>query len=115
MTSGRTLGGLKYMADENILDRRKALELFTSGSASLIKLERKRGKLQKGFVADFAILSDDYFSVPEQKIPDLESQLTVVNGKIVYANADFKALSPEIPQAIPAWSPVNFYGGYQKN
>ncbi|RZJ69395.1 amidohydrolase [Flavobacterium sp.] len=115
LTSGKTLGGRKYMADENILDRRKALELFTSGSASLINLEQKRGKLTQGFVADFAILSADYFSVSDEKILDLESELTVVNGKIVYGNHDFKADSPQIPKAIPAWSPVNFFGGYQNN
>ena len=115
LVSGKTLGGLRYMSDENVLSRKKALELFTSGSASLIGLSGQRGKLVKGFVADFALLSDDYFAVSEKDILNLESLLTVVNGNVVYASGAYKAHAPQIPKAVPDWSPVNFYGGYQKN
>lgn len=115
LTSGKTLGGLKYMADENILDRTQALKLFTSGSAALVNLEKDRGVLKENYVADFILLSDDYFSVPEEKILQIESRLTVVNGVPVYADNEFREFAKPQPKAIPDWSPVNFYGGYQKN
>jgi hypothetical protein len=40
--------------------------------------------------------------------------LTLVGGKAVYGNADFKDLAPLLPQAMPGWSPVRTFGGYQK-
>jgi predicted amidohydrolase YtcJ len=115
LTTGKTLGGLKYMNDENILDRTTALKLFTYGSAQLINIEKDRGMLAADKLADFAILSDDYFSTSEEKILDIESKLTVVNGKIVYADNDFRTFANPTPKAIPDWSPVNYFGGYQKN
>lgn len=63
--------------------------------------------------ADFAILSDDYFTIPEQQIKSLKSVLTVVDGKVVYGDDEFKALNPPLPVVIPDWSPVKYYGGYQ--
>lgn len=115
LTTGKTLGGLKYMNDENIVDRNTALKLFTYGSAQLINIEKDRGMLASGKLADFAILSDDYFSTSEEKILNIESKLTVVNGKVVYADNDFRTFANEKPKAIPGWSPVNYFGGYQKN
>ena len=66
------------------------------------------------YLADFAILSDDYFSVSSDKILDITSNVTVVNGQIVYADGIFKGLINPLPKAIPDWSPINFFGGYQK-
>ncbi|MNR02543.1 Amidohydrolase family protein [compost metagenome] len=115
LTTGKTLGGTKYMLDENIQDRTVALKLFTYGSAQLINLEKDRGMLKANNLADFVILSDDYFNTSEEKILNIESKLTVVNGKVVYADNDFRTFANPIPKAIPEWSPVNYFGGYQKN
>ncbi|PZR20568.1 MAG: amidohydrolase [Flavobacterium psychrophilum] len=115
LSTGKTLGGLKYVADENIVDRTTALKLFTQGSAQLIHLDKDRGILKENYLADFIILSDDYFSVPEEKILNMEAKLTVVNGKVVYADNDFRSFAAPQPKAIPEWSPVNYFGGYQKN
>ncbi len=115
LTTGKTLGGLKYMADENIADRTTALKLFTQGSAQLINLEKDRGMLAANYLADFIILSDDYFTTDENNILNMESKLTVVNGKVVYADNEYRSFAPAQPKAIPAWSPVNYFGGYQKN
>ncbi|MXN90354.1 amidohydrolase family protein [Flavobacterium sp. Sd200] len=115
LTTGKTLGGLKYMADENIADRTTALKLFTQGSAKLINLDSDRGILKENYLADFSILSDDYFTTTEDNILSMEAKLTVVNGKVVYADDDFRSFASPLPNAIPAWSPVNYFGGYQKN
>ncbi|QEE50240.1 amidohydrolase [Flavobacterium alkalisoli] len=113
LTTGKTLGGLKYMAEENIQDRTAAIKLFTQGSAALVRLDADRGMLKENYLADFILLSDDYFTVPEDRILNMQSVLTVVNGKVVYGNNEFEQYGPEKVKAIPAWSPVNYYGGYQ--
>jgi hypothetical protein len=69
--------------------------------------------LEPGRFADLAVLSDDYFSVPEEQIKHIESVLTVVNGEIVYGAEEFAAHSPEMPAISPDWSPVKYFGGYQ--
>src|SRR5690606_25990211 len=113
LTTGKTLGGLKYMTEENIQDRTAAIKLFTQGSAALVRLDADRGMLKENYLADFILLSDDYFTVPEDRILNMQSVLTVVNGKVVYSNNEFEQYGPEKLKAIPQWSPVNYYGGYQ--
>jgi len=39
--------------------------------------------------------------------------LTLLGGKPVHASGDFSNLAPPLPPAMPDWSPVNYYGGYQ--
>ncbi len=115
LTTGKTVGGLQLSEPSNILSRPEALHLYTQGSAWVSKEEDVKGTLENGMFADFAILSDDYFSVPEEKIKDLSSVLTVVDGSVVYGAEEFEALTPELPEIIPDWSPVKYYGGYQRN
>ena len=68
--------------------------------------------MSPGYFADFAALSEDYFSVDENQIRGIESVLTVMDGKVVYGSEEFAALSPDLPPASPDWSPVKHYGGY---
>jgi hypothetical protein len=70
--------------------------------------------LAPGQLADLAVLSADYFSVPEEEIKQLESVLTVVGGKVVYAKAEFTRFAPPDLPASPSWSPVAHYGGYAR-
>ena len=114
LTTGKSIGETKHQADKNVLDRTTALKLFTQGSAKLVSLDADRGMIKENYLADFIVLSDDYFSVADRKIQDITANLTVVDGKIVYADEVFQGLAKPLPKAIPEWSPVNFYGGYQK-
>ena len=65
-------------------------------------------------IADLAVLSADYFSVADDEIKSLESVLTIVGGKPVYAAEEFAELAPPLPPVLPEWSPVAAYGGYHK-
>ncbi|WP_343706230.1 amidohydrolase [Flavobacterium sp.] len=114
LLTGKTIGGMQFWPKDQILDKFTALQLYTSGSAWFSGEEKDKGKLVKGMYADMAILSDDYFSGKADDVRKIESVLTIVNGKIVYASAEYKALNPEIPAVIPDWSPVKYFGGYQK-
>lgn len=114
LVSGKTVGGTQVTADDNKLSREEALRLFTAGAAWFSQEEKVKGRIASGQYADFAVLTEDYFSVPEERIKNLESVLTVVGGKIVYAAAPFQNLAPPpLPPVSPAWSPVAHFGGYQ--
>jgi hypothetical protein len=90
----------------------EALRLWTVGSAWFSSEQGKKGALMPGQLADLAVLSADYFSVPEDEIKRLESVLTILGGKPVHASAEFAALSPPPLPVAPEWSPVAKFGGY---
>ena len=112
ITTGKTWGGTKHLADENVLSRMEGLRLMTQGSAWFSGEADVKGTLEVGKYADFALLKSDYFSVPEDQIKDMEAVLTVVNGDIVYGAEEYANLDTELPPVSPSWSPVNYYGGY---
>jgi predicted amidohydrolase YtcJ len=114
LVSRKTMGGTQLFADDNRLSREEALRLFTVGAAWFSQEEDVKGRIAPGQYADFAVLSDDYLTVPEERIKDMVSLLTVVGGKVVYAARPFDAFAPpRLPAVSPAWSPVAHFGGYQ--
>jgi len=114
LVTGKTVGGLRLYPEENRLDRGEALKLYTLGSSWFSTENGKKGALAPGQLADLTVLSADYFSIPEEEIKQLESVLTIVGGKIVYATAEFSRLAPPELPVSPSWSPVRAYGGYAK-
>jgi predicted amidohydrolase YtcJ len=115
LITGKTVGGLTLYTEENQLDRGEALKLYTVGSSWFSTEDGKKGVLASGQLADLAVLSGDYFSIPVEEIKHLESVLTIVGGKVVYACEEFSKLAPPELPASPDWSPVKSYGGYAKN
>ena len=113
LVSGRTIGGMSMYGDDNRLEREEALRLWTHGSAWFSSDEDQKGRLSAGQLADFAVLSADFFSVAEAAIADITSVLTVVGGRIVHGDGPFAGFAPELPAAMPDWSPVRQFGGYQ--
>ena len=108
------MGGTQLFADDNRLTRDEALKQFTVGSAWFSQEEEFKGRIAPGQFADFAVLNEDYFTVPEEQIKDIHSLLTVVGGKVVYAEKPFEAVAPPaLPDVSPKWSPVAHFGGYQ--
>jgi predicted amidohydrolase YtcJ len=114
LVAGKTIGGLSLYPEENRFDRAEALKLYTVGSSWFSTENGKKGELAPGQLADLAVLSADYFSIPEEEIKQLESVLTIVGGKIVYAASEFSKLAPPALPVSPDWSPVKAYGGYAK-
>jgi predicted amidohydrolase YtcJ len=114
LITGKTVGGLSLYPEENRLDREEALKLYTMGSSWFSTEDGKKGALAPGQLADLAVLSGDYFSIPEEEIKHLESVLTIVGGKVVYASDEFSKLAPPSLPVSPGWSPVKQYGGYAK-
>ena len=114
LITGNTMGGLSLYPDENRLDRAEALKLYTVGSSWFSTENGKKGAIAPGQMADLAVLSADYFSIPEEDIKHLESYLTIVGGKVVYAKEEFAKLAPPELPVSPDWSPVAKYGGYAR-
>ena len=112
LITGKTIGGLGLYPEENRLDREGALKLYTMGSSWFSTEDGKKGALALGQLADLAVLSADYFSIPDEEIKQLESVLTIVGGKIIYATEEFSKLAPPALPVSPSWSPVKNYGGY---
>jgi predicted amidohydrolase YtcJ len=72
--------------------REDALRAYTIGSAWFSFDDDKRGSLEPGKLADLAVLSKDYMTVPLDQLESIESVLTMVGGKVVYAAGPFAPL-----------------------
>src|SRR5689334_21180991 len=113
MITGRTVGGLAIYPRRNCLDRETALRMWTENVTWFSNEEGKKGRIEVGRLADLVVPDREYFSCPESEIPEITAHLTVVGGKIVYAASEFAHLDEAAPPpAMPDWSPVRRFGGY---
>jgi predicted amidohydrolase YtcJ len=112
LVAGKTIGGAALYPEANRLSREEALKLYTEGSSWFSGESGKKGAIAIDQLADVTALTEDYFSVPEEKIKGIESVLTIVGGKIVYSAGEFQGLGPASLPVLPEWSPVRVYGGY---
>lgn len=115
LVSGRTVGGMQMYDEQNRLDRDTALMLWTQGSAWFSSEQGKKGQIKAGQLADLAVLSQDYFSIEEEQIKGIESLLTLVDGKVVYAAGSFSPLAPPPIPVLPEWSPVSNVPGHYRS
>ena len=82
---GKTVSGTAIRGPEETPTRADALRFYTIGSAWFSHDENKRGSLEVGKFADLAVLSKDYMTTPIDQVGGIESLLTMVGGKIVFA------------------------------
>jgi predicted amidohydrolase YtcJ len=66
------------------LSLEEALLAYTREAAYAEFQETEKGTLESGKLADLAVLSQDIFSVPPDRLPETVSELTIVGGEIVY-------------------------------
>ena len=114
LVTSRTVGGLALYPQHNRLDRETALRLWTEANTWFSNEAGKKGQIKAGQLADLALLSDDFFCVPESDIVHLRSVLTILGGKVVHGDGDYETLAPQLPAPMPDWSPVATVGGYHK-
>lgn len=92
------------IAPEEAINRVQLLKMMTSNAAYYLLKEKELGTLEPGKLADFVVLSKDYFTVPEQEIATIYPLMTVVGGKTVVLREE---LAREL--GIPAVGPqLNF-------
>ena len=114
LVTSRTVGGLALYPQQDRLDRETALRLWTEANTWFSNEQGKKGQIKAGQLADLALLSGDYFSVPESGIVHLRSVLTILGGKVVHGEGDYERLAPDLPAPMPDWSPVATFGGYHR-
>jgi predicted amidohydrolase YtcJ len=83
MVTGKDWGGRVVRPNER-LSRQEALRVHTLGSAWFSFDEKIKGSIEPGKLADLVVLSDDYLTVPEDRIRDITAVTTIVGGRIVY-------------------------------
>lgn len=115
LVTGKSVGGATLYDETNIISREMAIELYTKGSAWFSKEQDKKGSFIEGQLADFAVLSKDFFHIPDQEIKDIYSVMTVLGGDVVHASDEFSAYNPSLPPVSPDWSPIKYYGTYGNN
>ena len=87
---GRNASGVSLRGPRETPTRADALRFYTEGSAWVSHDDDDRGTLEVGKMADLAVLSSDYMTVPVSEIGRIESVLTMVGGTIVYGAAGYE-------------------------
>ncbi|MFN0305149.1 MAG: amidohydrolase [Burkholderiales bacterium] len=95
MLDGKTVGGTPMRAAEETPARMEALRIFTQGSAWFAHDDGRRGALEVGKLADLAVLSKDYFSVAPDEVGSIRALLTMVDGRIVYADGPYAQIEDQ--------------------
>jgi predicted amidohydrolase YtcJ len=72
------------IAPQEAISRAEALRAYTAAGAWLTREEALKGTLELGKLADMAVLDRDYFSVPDEEIKEIQVELTLLGGEIVY-------------------------------
>ncbi|MCM3657784.1 amidohydrolase [Agromyces mediolanus] len=85
--TGLTVTGTPTLAAPHLISREEALRGYTHGGAWFTREEELRGRLVPGQLADLAVLSDDYFTIPVEEIRHLSSVLTLLGGEPVWDGA----------------------------
>jgi len=86
MVTGKNSSGVLINQGQT-LTRMEALRLYTSENGWFLHEDNRLGTIEPGKLADFAVLSGDYFDttkVPDEGIKKLRSVLTVVDGRVVH-------------------------------
>ncbi len=68
------------------ISREQALKVYTINNAYGSFEENIKGSIEPGKLADIAVLSDDILKCPINKIKNIQSELTLLGGRIVYSS-----------------------------
>ena len=79
----KTLKGEAFEEDQK-LSRNQALQAYTLDAAYGAFQEQLKGSVEVGKYADFAVLSQDIMTVPEQQVLETLVDYTIVGGEIKY-------------------------------
>lgn len=71
---------------EEAFSREQSVMAYTTGSAYAEFMEKEKGKLLPGMLADLAVLNQDIFTLPLEALPGTQSVMTMVGGRIVFGN-----------------------------
>ena len=61
-----------------------AIDAYTIESAYAEFMEDRKGRIKAGYYADLVLLDRDIFTVDPMEIKDIQPEMTMVGGKVVY-------------------------------
>jgi len=70
----------------------EAIRMYTVNAAYASFEEGLKGSISEGKLADFVVLSQDITKLPPERIRDVEVEMTIVGGRVVYAKAELPQL-----------------------
>lgn len=82
--TGASAGNVIVRSPSQRLTRMETLKMYTVNSAWLAFGDSDRGSLERGKLADLAVLDSPYLQVPESEIGKIRSVLTLLGGSPVY-------------------------------
>jgi predicted amidohydrolase YtcJ len=82
VTRKNNLGHL--IAAHEAISREEALRAYTDSGTWLTREEHLKGTIEAGKLADMAVLDRDYFAMPDEEIKDVQVDVTVVGGRVVW-------------------------------
>lgn len=84
MVTRKTVTTEDALGPEQAISIEDALRLYTIGSATTMFWEDKIGSIEKGKLADLAVLDRDILTVPNDEIKDIRVLMTMLGGTVVY-------------------------------
>jgi predicted amidohydrolase YtcJ len=70
---------------DQALTREEAIKMYTINNAWASFEENIKGSIEPGKLADMAVLTGDLLTCPVENIKNMESELTLLGGKVVYS------------------------------
>jgi predicted amidohydrolase YtcJ len=72
------------IAPHEAISREEALRTYTEAGTWLTREEKLKGTIEVGKLADMAVLDRDYFAVPDEEIKEIQVDVTIVGGEVVW-------------------------------
>ena len=79
----------KVWGPQEQIDHPTALKMTTIWAAEYVLKPDKLGSIEKGKLADLAVLDKDYLTISDEDVAKIQPQLTVLDGKIVFVHTQF--------------------------
>jgi len=89
-----TISGGPMGVDQRV-SREDALRMVTRNHWYLTFEEHTKGIIAPGRFADMVVLPEDIMTVPPKRIEQMRVMMTMVGGKVVYRDADFRKLATD--------------------
>ena len=84
MRCARNRNGVEFARDEAVGTARERPHLHPQRRLRRLRRAPCKGSLEPGKLGDLAVYADDPFALDAEALPDLEADLTVVGGRVVY-------------------------------
>lgn len=84
----KSVDGKVYGPQER-LNKVETLKTATTWASEYVLKPDKLGSIEVGKLADIAVLDRDYLTVPNEQVSEIQAQLTILDGKIVFVHRGF--------------------------